>query len=135
MPTPISRSVLEQLYEEVLYPFLDGLTNMVKTFDHLFAVIEYPDVDWTLLDQLDIDLYYGLWEFVTKRSLSFELKIGIHFNRYDYELELTIDNCAYSRCIKRSYDDSFIQEEQTAYIHEIGRLIIDTVKHKFPQKK
>lgn len=135
MPTPISRQVLEKIYEDSLQPFLEGLKQMTQAFDHMFAVIEFPDVNLTLLDALDTTFRYGLWEFVTLRSLSFELEVAIHFNQYDYELELLLDNCPYHKTIKRSYDRIFSKEEQTNYIHEIGRLIIEEVKDKFPAKK
>lgn len=135
MPTPISRQALEKVYENALQPFFEGLKNMVQEFDNMFAVIEFPNIDLTLLDSLDTTLVYGLWEFVTLRSLSFELQIDIHFNHYDYELELQIDSCGYHKHVQFAYNAVFTKETQVNCIYEIGRLIIEQVKDKFPAKK
>ncbi|BDS12064.1 hypothetical protein [Aureispira anguillae] len=134
MPTPISRPILEQTYERSLAPFLGGLTKMIQTFDYMFKVIEFPDIDLGILDRLDSVFVYGLWEFVTKPSLSFELEVELHFNRYNYELVLNMATCSYRKVIRYSYEDSFTKEKQVDCIHEIGRLIVDAVKDEFPPK-
>lgn len=132
--TTINRQILEKVYYESLQPFFKGLTKMAKEFDHLFAVIEFPDVDLSLLERLDSTLYFAWWEFVVDRNLSFELEVQIHFNRSNYVLEWNIKDSNYYRKIEKDYDSSFAKVAQLDYINELGRFIIDQVKEKYPSK-
>lgn len=130
----ISREALEKVYYETLQPFFKGLTKMAQEFENLFAVIELPDVNLSLLDRLDSILYFAWWEFVVEQSLSFELEIQVHFNRYDYVLEWKIKNSNYHRKIQKDYDSNFTNVAQLDCINELGRFIIDQVKDKYPSK-
>jgi hypothetical protein len=129
--TPISRQALETVYYETLQPFFKGLTKMAQEFDNLFAVIEFPDMSLSLLDSLDTTLYFAWWEFVVEQSLSFELEIQIHFNRYDYVIEWKIKDSSYHKKIQKDYDSSFANVAQLDCINELGRFIIDQVKDKY----
>lgn len=131
MPTAINRQALEKIYYEAIVPFFRALDKMAEEFDNLFAVIEFPNIDLTLLDDLDHTFHFGWWEFVVDHTINFELEIQIHFNRYDYVLEWKIKDSNFYKRIKKTYDSSFLNVEQLDYTNEIGRFIIDQVKDKY----
>ena len=132
MKTPISRTALEIAYQNSLKPFLDGLSKIFEEFKEMFDVVEIPDYDLELLDDLDPTLNFNLWEFREKSSFSLEMVIEIHFNRYDYELVLFFENYRFMKGLKFTYDEHFLKQDQSDSINNIGLEIISNIKSEFP---
>lgn len=131
MKRPISRQALEQCYEQSLKPLFDGLTKIFGEFTEFFGVVELPKIGLDVLDALDSNWYFGLWEFKVRKSINFELEVAVHFNHYDYEVVLAIADC-YTKNMIKTYDKQW--GDAVAEIpNEIGIAIIDSIKKEFPE--
>ncbi|MDC0231191.1 hypothetical protein OAK19_04430 [Aureispira] len=132
MKTPISRTALEKVYKNSLKPFLDGLSYIFDEFKEMFDHVEIPDYGLELLDNLDPTLNFILWKFREKPDFSLAMAIEIHFNRYDYELVLLIENSRFRKELQFAYDENFLKQDQSDSINIIGLEIVSNIKSKFP---
>ncbi len=132
MKTPISRIALEKVYKNSLKLFLDGLLSTFEEFKEMFDHVEIPDYGLELLDDLDPTVKFILWEFREKPGFSIAMAVEIHFNRYDYELVLFIENSRFRKSFKFTYDEHFSKQDQSDVINIIGLEIVLNIKREFP---
>ncbi len=132
MKIPISRKVLEKIYHNSLVPFLDGLTTIIMEFDELFVEVNVPRQGLELLDELDPFLIFTLSEFIQKKSLSIEIEVIFHFNRFDFEVELIIEKADITNRVKLDYSKEFSMDDYFNLINVTGQSIIALIKEEFP---
>jgi hypothetical protein len=132
MKIPISRKVLEKIYHNSLVPFIDGLTTIILEFDELFVEIDIPEHGLELLDDLDPFLIFTLSEFIQKKSVSIEIEVIFHFNRFDFEVELIIEKADITNRVRLDYSKEFSMDDYFNLINVTGQSVISLIKEEFP---
>jgi hypothetical protein len=124
MQVPISRTVLEQVYQKSIAPLLQGFATMLSDFEPLFDAIILPEIGLFLIDDLDPILLYRLAEFKASKQATISIEIHLHYHRYFYEIQVLLQT-QQSLAHKTWHYNYFLDKaDYHAFINKVGQGII-----------